>query len=232
MLLYDLLLDAAIVQAETQAHLSDLVGENSPYDGDWSLDLGAGMFSKASTSGADPFVARAELLGSAAPGPGTWLWAWANSAYPPSITESSALIRNFGEQYDVAELRDAEVSLGEAEPREFAWWMGRVAALLLGQLPTYTFEADASTIGAIVLADDRLRLPEPTVPRLMRSVGEALHAIPVAPRSVWAWGDVRGVQVDEMPEGLRIALPDGHAEFRFDEQDRLIDMSGQALPSD
>lgn len=231
MLLYDLLLDASIVQAETQAHLSDLIGENSPYDGDWSLDLGAGVFSKASTTGAEPFVAQAELLGSAAQEPGTWLWGWANSAFPPSVVESSTLLRTFGEQYEVAELRDGEVSLGEAEPREFAWWMGGVAALLLGQLPTYTFEADSSTIGAIVLSDDRLRLPEPTVPRLMRSVGEALQAFPVAPRSVWAWGDVRGVQVEEAPEGLRITLPDGHAEFRFDEQDRLIDMSGQALPS-
>ncbi|OBG46662.1 hypothetical protein A5670_06740 [Mycolicibacterium fortuitum] len=83
MLLYDLLLDAAIIQAETQAHLSDLIGEDSPYDGDWSLDLGAGLFSKASTSGADPFVAQAELLGSAAPGPGTWLWAWANADSRP-----------------------------------------------------------------------------------------------------------------------------------------------------
>lgn len=62
-----MLLDAAIVQAEAQAYLSDLVGEGTPYDGGWSFDAETHLFSLASTSGATPFVARGELLGAASP---------------------------------------------------------------------------------------------------------------------------------------------------------------------
>lgn len=227
----ELLADAAIIQAETQARLTDFLGEGATYDGDWNLDLQAGVFSMASTSGVPPFVCRAELLGSASPEAGTWLWAWANSSFSPEMIERSSLIREFGERYDIPELRDAAVDLDGVDPRQFAWWMGAVAALVLGQLPTYTFPAGGGTIGAVLLIDDRLQLPAPSVPRLLRSAGEATESVLVARRSVQTWASVRGVPLEETPDGLRVVLSDGHAEFSFDGQNRLINISGHAGPS-
>lgn len=231
MLLYDLLLDAAIVQAEAQAYLSDLVGEGTPYDGGWSFDAETHLFSLASTSGVAPFVARGELLGAASSERGMWQWGWANPDFPRPAEYGSAVLRDCGEANGIAELRDAEVPLGDATPREFAWRMGAIASFNLGLKPCYTFMLDGGIVGVIVLTDDRLQLPAPSAPRLLRCIGEALQALPVAPRSVYVWAAMRGVPVEQIPGGVRVVLPDGHAELLFDEHDRLINMSGQALPS-
>ncbi|WP_124712488.1 DUF6882 domain-containing protein [Mycolicibacterium nivoides] len=230
-MLEEMLLDAAIVQAEAQAYLSDLVGEGTPYDGGWSFDAETHQFSLASTSGVAPFVARGELLGAASAERGMWQWGWANPDFPRPDEYGSAVLRDRGELNGIAELRDAEVPLGDATPREFAWWMGAVASLNLGLKPCYTFALEDGIVGVIVLTDDRLQLPAPSAPRLMRCVGEALQAMPVAPRSVYVWAALREVSVEQIPGGLRVVLPDGHAELLFDEHDRLINMSGQVLPS-
>lgn len=227
-----MLLDAAIVQAEAQAYLSDLIGEGTPYDGGWSFDAETHQFSLASTSGAAPFVARGELLGAASAERGMWQWGWANPDFPPPAALGSAVLRQCGEVHGIAELSEAEVPLGDATPREFAWRMGAVASLNLGLVPCYTFMLDGGIVGVIVLTDDRLQLPAPSAPRLLRCVGEALQALPVAPRSLYTWAALREVPIEDVSGSLRLTLPDGHAEFRFDEHDRLIDMSGQVLPSD
>ncbi|MED5813455.1 hypothetical protein VST63_13925 [Mycolicibacterium sp. 050232] len=227
----DMLLDAAIVQAEVQAYLVDLIGDGTPYDGAWNFDSDTGLFSLASTRGVEPFVVQAQVLGAAGPEAGIWEWAWANPDLPLTSVYGSTVLRDFGELNGIAELRDAEVPLGDMAPREFAWQMAAIASLNLGLKPCYTFDLDSGTVGVIVLTDERLRLPAPSAPRLLRCVGEALQAMPVAPRSVYLWAAIRQAPIEEIPGGLRLALPDGHAELLFDEHDRLINMSGQVLPS-
>lgn len=226
-----MLLDAAIVQAEVQAYLVDLIGDGTPYDGAWNFDAETHLFSLASTSGVAPFVARGELLGAASPECETWQWGWANPDFPRPAEYGIAVLRDYGEQNGIAELRDAEVPLGDATAREFAWRMGAIASFSLGFAPCYTFALEDGIVGVIVLTDQRLQLPAPSAPRLLRCVGEALQTMPVAPRSVYVWAALREVPVEQIPGGMRVVLPDGQAEFLFDEHDRLINMSGQVLPS-
>lgn len=141
------------------------------------------------------------------------------------------MLRDYGEHNGIAELRDAEVPLGDATAREFAWRMGAIASFNLGFAPCYTFALEDGIVGVIVLTDQRLQLPAASAPRLLRCVGEALQTMPVAPRSVYVWAALREVPVEQIRGGLRVVLPDGQAEFLFDEHDRLINMSGQVLPS-
>ena len=223
--------DAAILQAEVQAHLADLIGPGTRHDGRWDVDLATGTFSQASSSGDATFVARVGLLGSAAPGPASWLWAWANPQYDGPVTEASLLVRDLGARHGVEELTQAEVPLGEREPREVAWRMGAAAILALGPWPTYSFDAGRGTIGAFVLSSDALRLPAPSMPRLLRSMGEAAQSLGIGRSSVTTWAQLRGVAAETTPEGLLLHLPDGDVTARVDEQDRVTGMTGTARPS-
>jgi hypothetical protein len=64
------------------------------------------------SSGVDLHVG---LLGSAAPGPGTWLWGWANpSSYPDAVLASAQRARAYGQEHDIPELAESEVPLGDS----------------------------------------------------------------------------------------------------------------------
>ena len=223
--------DAAILQAEVQANLLDLIGPGTRFDGAWDVDLAAGAFTQSPTAGGDPFVARADLLGSAAPGPGTWLWAWANAQYGETVTEAARLVRDLGARLDVEELASPEVPLGDLEPREVAWRMGAATIHAVGPWPTYSFDAGGGTIAALVLSSEALRLPAPSVPRLLRCMGEASQAVGIARSSVLLWAAQRGVDPAPAPDDLLLRLSDGDVTVRCDELDRVVGMTGSARPA-
>ncbi|QCR20046.1 DUF6882 domain-containing protein [Agrococcus sp. SGAir0287] len=223
--------DAAILQAEAQAHLHDLIGSGTRFDGSWSVDLGLGRFSQSSTTSDETFTARAGLLGSAAPGPGSWLWAWANPQHDGPVAEAARLVRDLGERLQVAELTSAEVPLGERAPRDVAWRMGAAAILALGPWPTYTFDAGGGTVGALVLTSEALRLPAPSTPRLLRCIGEAAQSHGLGRSSVLTWASQRGVTATPTPDGLLLRLADGDVAVRLDERDRVVGMTGSSRPA-
>lgn len=222
--------DAAILQAEVQAHLLDTIGEGTRFDGRWEVDLAAGAFTQSSTTSAETFTARAGLLGSAAPGPGTWLWAWANPEYDGPVTEAARMVRDLGVRLDVVELSTAEVPLGDRAPRDVAWRLGAAAILALGPWPTYAWDAGRGTIGAFVLTSEALRLPTPSVPRVLRCMGEASQAVGIVRSSVLTWAQQRGVSPSPVAEGVVLPLDDGEVTVRFDEHDRVVGISAAARP--
>jgi hypothetical protein len=94
----------ALAAIERQMVFADILGDRR-----YAIDLETGT----ATIG-DDLEVRVGLLGSAAPGPGTWLWGWANpGGYSPAVLATAERARAFGAEHEIPELADAEVPLDD-----------------------------------------------------------------------------------------------------------------------
>src|SRR5690606_38274574 len=81
----------------------DALGEHR-----WHADLAAGTLTfSATASPAQRIVPRPHLVATSAPGPRSLLWAWAHPQGDPQGI--AAQLRDYGAQYEIAELSQAEV---------------------------------------------------------------------------------------------------------------------------
>jgi hypothetical protein len=69
---------------------------------DYDLEAGTLVFSEA---GVIKVVAEIQVSGSTSAKAGNWLWAWANAHWPSALVTDAALVRAFGEQHDIEELK-------------------------------------------------------------------------------------------------------------------------------
>ena len=148
--------DGYLVSVEHQRKLASLVGEGTPYDpahgGRYDVDLAEGtiVFSTPGEPVA-PLTMRAHLLGSAAPGPGTWLWAWEDLiGLPDDGLAYVRHVRDFGERMGLSELTVAHQPL-TGTPRMEAVTYATIAATICGGMAHYTLDAGRGTIAALLL---------------------------------------------------------------------------------
>jgi hypothetical protein len=101
----DALLDTHMLAAvERQLAFADVIGEQA-----YQVDLQEGTVRFAGG-----LALPVGLIGSAAPGPGTWMWAWANPmGYAEPIIASSLRVRDYGERHEILELIQPEVVLDD-----------------------------------------------------------------------------------------------------------------------
>ncbi|MGW9346373.1 DUF6882 domain-containing protein [Nocardiopsis flavescens] len=223
--LVDMLDDAALMSFEHQLHLQEFLGEHS-----WNADLQAGRFE---FTGERPLVCdRFHLMGSAAPGPGSWMWGWANpSGFPPDLTAMSAAVRDFGREHDVPELASAEVAFGDlpGAPREVPVVVGQLtdaAKLLTGRWFSYNGEVGGGTRVAFIIEHSELRLPEPEPARVMRVMQQGLADLRLSDhrRALYTYGRLRGLSPRFTDEGrgtLLLSLPGLDADISFDHLGRV-----------
>lgn len=78
----------------------------------WSVDqeMGEIVFSFA-----DGRVARApaQIIGTINTLDGTWLWSWANSTIEPSMTRDALALKSYGEEHEIAFLKERKCSASE-----------------------------------------------------------------------------------------------------------------------
>lgn len=219
---------AAIFTALRQDQLlsaTDELGEHR-----WDIDLTAGTLTFAAT--ADPsrtLVARAHLIASIAPGPRSLLWGWAHPQGSPG--GPAARLRDYGAQYAMAALSEAEVPFPDEVGDDTADWIaqaahvvGGVAAEITGLAPYSSAPLDGGTRVVVALeaplAPLTLSHALVALPRILSAL-----ALPDGRTAVWDLARLAGWHLQWTDDAYRGAIVgDGteSATFRFDDQARIV----------
>ncbi|MEV5825070.1 DUF6882 domain-containing protein [Spirillospora sp. NPDC052242] len=227
--------DAAIFSLEHQVRLEEVVGEHN-----WHVDLHEQRFEF--TGSRDLVCSRVHLLGSAAPGPGSWLWAWANpSGYAEPLVAHSVRVREFGRQHGIEQLAAAEVPFGAlpggpAEPR---FEPARVAGALLdaakvvsGCWTHYHADVGAGTRAAFLIEHPEFRLPPPEFPRVMRVLQQSIAELGLRDhrRAVHSYARLRGLGAAFTPDHAKLTItgPDFTIGLEFDQYNRVGEITARS----
>lgn len=208
------LVDAhAILAAEQQLHLTDVVGER-----DFAVDLETGRIRFG-----DELTYRAELLGSEAPGPGTWMWGWANPAgFGDQAATAARALRELGRDRGWAAFTEGEV------PLDGDLTGARLAIAAVGHVGAPAFYAAPLGGGArafLLLGGPGLTLPEPETPRLVAALSQVLADGEVDdwPTALGAYAGQRGLTLTRRDDAMLLAAPelDGRVRISFDDLGRV-----------
>src|SRR6266700_6786234 len=214
----------ALTSYEKQLRLADVIGTCS-----WrfSMEDGSLAFEEegdAPRTGA-PIVFAAQFLGTVAHNDSTWLWSWANGAsqIPPALTQAARRLRDSS---PAAEWTTSQFALDLDHADEH-----RLAMASSGLLAADAFYRGPYTGGAafFLLHDERLRLPEPQGPRVVRTITEAISRGALANHraAIEAYFTERGLQPRADGEAAILATLSGRTlRAVFDAQDRLANLGG------
>ena len=224
--LTDILDDGVFISVERQRRLSEVVGADGPYGDSWGADLSAGVLTFTGPAGT--LETPAHVIGTAAPGPGSWLWAWHNvNGFPDAVVARSAQVRELGARWGIGELTAEEVPL-RGDPRQDATEYAVVAGLVNGGLPHYTAEVGAGTIVAFLVEDPRAVLPAPSTATAATVISEALMngAVHDHRRALAAYTELRGLGLEQVGQDAVLSGPDGRITVAFDDLGRITGMKG------
>ena len=213
MILQPLVDTHALMAAEQQLHLADVIGDRT-----FAVDLASGRvrFGGELTFGA-------ELLGSEAPGPGTWMWAWANPAgFAAEVTRTARALRALGEERGWPAFSDGEVPLdGDVSGTRMA-----IAGVgHAGAAAYYAAPLDGGGRAYLLLNGPGLELPAPEVPRLVTALTTVLESgeIDDWPSALGQFADQRGLGLRRREETFLLSSPEleGHVRVSFDDLARV-----------
>jgi hypothetical protein len=195
----ELIDDHVLVCVDRQLAFSDLIGSPA-----YSVDLETGTV----TFEGGPTLP-VGLIGSAAPGPGTWLWAWANPmAYPEPVLRVAESVRAFGQARDIAELVTPELPLDDA------WDATRagIAAVAASGIEVWLPVAAGGGTQVMLAVHDvpPLPAPHPEPTRLAPALTQvmSLGVVTDWPRALRAYARFRGGELTETGRS-----EDGHREL-------------------
>jgi hypothetical protein len=227
--LTDILDDAAMLSFEHQLHLADVLGEHS-----YSVDLGGQRFA---FTGDHPLTCeRFQLLGTAAPGSGSWLWAWANpGGFPEPLLEAAGYVREFGRQHDVPALHQGEVPFGQlpgapVEAHRAAGMVTEAAKAICSWWSAYSFDAGGGTWVAFLVWHPDFQLPPPEPARVTRVLTQALAELSITDhwRALYSYAQRRPLAVQAAGDRSWMVLeaPGLHLTVQFDALGRVANMRG------
>jgi len=218
-----LLDDAALLSFEHQLHLAELLGEHS-----WEVSLQDPA--RFAFSGERPLVCdRFHLLGSAAPGPGSWLWGWANpTGYPQALLGLGEFVRDFGRRHGVRELAEPEVPFAAlpgapTDPGLVAGMFTEAAKAVSGSWSSYSGEVGGGTRAAFLVEHQDFPLPPPAPQRVMRVLQQGLAELALTDhrRAIHAYAVRRGLDPAAHPDRIELASPGLRATVHFDQFGRV-----------
>lgn len=202
----------------------DALGEHR-----WDADMTAGTLTFSATANPEQrIVTRPHLVATVAPGPRSLLWAWAHPQGDPQGI--AAQLRDYGAQYEIAELSQAEVAIPDDAGADLDEWIaqaahqiGTVATEITGRSPYYSAPTGGGT-RAVFLLD--APIAPTTVADAVTAAGRILAGLDLsdARSSVWDAARLAGWNLqwtDEDFTGAVVADASGSATFRFDEQARI-----------
>ncbi|MGX7872956.1 DUF6882 domain-containing protein [Mesorhizobium sp. ORM6] len=85
---------------------------------DYDLTAGRLLFSD---NGAVKVITEIQIAGSTSAKAGNWLWAWSNSNWPNDLLGDAKRVRSFGDENDVAELRQPYVTDTKDDLEALGW---------------------------------------------------------------------------------------------------------------
>jgi hypothetical protein len=218
------LVDAsAVLSAEQQAAIAARHGEDR-----WALDTAAATVTLTAPDGRT-LVCRAHLLGTSAPGPGTWLWGWRNiNDFPPAFVELAQRVRTAGEEQDLPELTTAEIRLTDELPRRLTV----AAKALTGLAAHYSERIGGGSRAWLLIEHPDLELAAPSAQRTMEAIVTALDHSEIEdhPAALASWARQRDVPITEGPDGRsrRLTLPDGDVLVTLDDRQRIARVEATA----
>lgn len=172
----ELLDDAALLSLEHQLHLAEVLGEHS-----WRVDLAEQVFEF--TGDKPRTCTRFHLLGSAAPGPGSWLWGWANpTGYPQPLLGLGEYVRDFGRQHGITALAEPEVGFSDlpgspSDPALVAAMYVEASKAVSNTWTSYTGDAGGGTRAAFLVEHPDFALPAPEPARVVGVLQQALAGL-------------------------------------------------------
>jgi hypothetical protein len=220
--------DAALLSLEHQLHLADVLGEHS-----WRVDMARQVFE---FTGDEPRTCtRFHLLGSAAPGPGSWLWGWANpTGYPQPLLGLGEYVRDFGRKHGLRELTEPELPFADlpgapTDPALVAAMYTEASKAVANSWTSYTGDAGGGTRAAFLVEHPDFALPAPEPARVMRVLQQALAGLPLTDhrRAYHAYAVRRGLNPLFEADGARLAMrgPGVAATVHFGPDGRVADLS-------
>lgn len=232
--LTDLLDDAALLSFEHQLHLAEVLGEHS-----YSVDLDAQRFE---FTGPHPRVCtRVHLLGTAAPGAGSWLWSWANPArYPEPLLAAARSVRDFGQRHEITALEQAEVPFGQLpwtpdQPYQAAAIMTEATKAACGPWTGYGLDAGGGTQVSFLVEHPDFRLPPPEPTRVVRLLSQALAELSITDhwRALHSYAQRRplGIRAADDRSQLVLTVRGSDIIVDFDALGRVARIHGQLGPA-
>jgi hypothetical protein len=216
----DLLNQYACQSFEKQLHLQEQVR----LDGPWTYSVDETRLTLSDRP------VTATVLGSEAPGPGTWLWSWANtqSDFPAHATRHALKLREYGERHRVPQLSSPETPLD-------AWSSLQLAVVAVGILDTsgyYLADAGHATV-VLVIDDASLQRPSaPFLPTLVTVINGTISAVPVNHRAaIEHYLRARGFTLTAAHRRLTAHHAEaGEIVVTFDSRDRLKQLESRNAP--
>ncbi|MDQ0644742.1 DUF6882 domain-containing protein [Microbacterium murale] len=210
----------------------DALGEHR-----WDADMAAGTLTfTANANPAHQMVTRPHLVATIAPGPRSLLWAWAHPQGDPQGV--AAQLRDYGAQYGIAELSQAELAFPEEAGADLDAWIaqlahqiGTVAVEITGRSPYYSAPIGGGT-RAVFLLD--APLAPLTVQDAVISAPRILSGLTLSDMRSPVWDAARlagwNLQwTDEAFSGAIVTDASGSATFRFDEHARIVGIEAPGL---
>jgi len=207
----------------------DALGEHR-----WDADMAAGTLTFSATANpAHQLVTRPHLIATIAPGPRSLLWAWAHPQGDPQGIAGQ--LRDYGTQYELAELTQSELAFPEDTGADLEAWIagaahqiGTIAVEITGRSPYYSAPIGGGT-RAVFLLD--APIPPTTVSTAVAAAPRILSGLNLgdARSSVWDAARLAGWNLqwtDADFTGAIVSDSTGSATFRFDEQARITGIEG------
>ncbi len=214
----------SLLAFEHQLQLQTVLGDPA-----FAVDVARGSL-RLEGHGSRTIDSRLHLLGTAAPGPGTWLWSWANPGeLPASVTELALRLRAYGEEHGVPEFTAPEHPLDG----ERTWRRLGIAAGLALRSPRTLLPAavDGGTVALLLVDDPQLALPAPGFARTLQVLQEGVATVELRSHSaaLTRYAQDRGIALDWNGGTPELRLPDGRITVRLDHaQDRIVQLTGSA----
>lgn len=207
----------------------DALGEHR-----WDADMAAGTLTFSATANpAHQLVTRPHLIATIAPGPRSLLWAWAHPQGDPQGVAGQ--LRDYGAQYELAELTQSELAFPEDTGDDLEAWIagtahqiGTIAVEITGRSPYYSAPIGGGTRAVFLLeapiAPTTVATAVASAPRILSglSLGDARS-------SVWDAARLAGWNLqwtDAEFTGAIVSDSTGSATFRFDDQARITGIEG------
>ncbi len=218
----------AALRQDALVTATDALGEHR-----WDADMTAGTLTFTATDG-HQLVTRAHLIATIAPGPRSLLWAW---AHPQGDAQGVAgQLREYGTQYAIAELSEAEVPFPAEASSDLDGWIaqtahqiGAIAEEITGRSPYYSAPVEGGT-RAVFLLD--APIPPLTVADAVTAAPRILSSLVLRDQrsAVWDTARLAGWSMqwtDEAFSGATVSDATGSATFHFDAQARITNIEAQ-----